>query len=185
MKKHLNTIVAAMLLTSTALAPAAFAQTTTAPATGTEAPLANDAVPATNTPAVTSETSSAVTNSGDYLVNQTSTQISANDFIGQPVYNAANETIGDINDLIIEENGGIVAAVVGVGGFLGIAEKNVAVPMSKITVTRTTDSNDVKLTTMETAELLKAAPEFKTLDAQRDASATAPADATTTSSTKP
>jgi len=36
-----------------------------------------------------------------------------------PVYTAADESIGSVTNLILEENGGIVAAVVGVGGFLG------------------------------------------------------------------
>jgi len=58
--------------------------------------------------------------------------------------------------------------------------------MSKITVTREADSNDLKLTTMETAESLKAAPEFKTLDDEQAAEGSInvmPTDNTTTSST--
>ncbi len=50
-----------------------------------------------------------------------------------------------------------MAAIVGVGGFLGMGEKNVAVPMEKITVTREGDGDDLKLTTVETADSLKAA----------------------------
>ncbi|TKT42616.1 photosystem reaction center subunit H, partial [Rhizobiaceae bacterium LC148] len=93
-------------------------------------------------------------------------------------YNPNNESIGDVNDLIIEEDGGVVAAVVGVGGFLGIGEKDVAVPMDKITMSRDAENNQVRLTTSETAEALQAAPEFMTLEDQRAAQ-----DATTTSST--
>ena len=185
MKKSLNTMVAVLLLGSSALAPAAFAQTATTPA----AP-ATPSMQST-TPSATAPTAVAPTNTTDtaevpatYITEQSPTQVSANDYIGQKVYNGANESIGDINDIILEKNGGIVAAVVGVGGFLGIGEKDVAVPMENITVTEATDTGDLKLTTMETAESLKAAPEFKTLRDQRSAAAsTTVPDATTTSST--
>ena len=103
---------------------------------------------------------------GTYLTEQSKDQISADDYIGTTVYNSNNESIGEINDLIIEKNGGVVAAVIGVGGFLGIGEKNVAVPMSNIMVSQADDGSDIKLTTSETSDTLKNAPEFKTLDDQ-------------------
>lgn len=188
MKKSLNFAAAAMLLGSTAMAPLAYAQDATNPATPAtptiESPATTGVAPSTDTMAPAAADSMAATDS--YLTEQSETQLSAKDFIGQPVYNSADESIGDINDLIIEEKGGIVAAVVGVGGFVGIGEKNVAVPMSKITVTREADSNDLKLTTMETAESLKTAPEFKTLDNKQAAAGSIdvmPTDDTTTSST--
>lgn len=52
--------------------------------------------------------------------------------IGLNVYNAKNETIGDINELLTDKNGKIVAVVLGVGGFLGVGEHLVAVPFDKM-----------------------------------------------------
>ncbi len=43
------------------------------------------------------------------------------------VYNAAGKSIGDLNDIVMNKDGKIAAIVVGVGGFLGLGEKNVAV----------------------------------------------------------
>jgi sporulation protein YlmC with PRC-barrel domain len=43
------------------------------------------------------------------------------------VYNSSGESIGNLNDLVIDKDGRIAAVVVGVGGFLGLGEKNVAV----------------------------------------------------------
>lgn len=197
MKKTLNVFAAAVLLGSTAIAPFAYAQDATAPAAGTAAPAAGTEAPAvapmtdtapnaaattTTDPATANSTMAAMNDT--YLTEQSATQISANNFIGQSVY-TGEDSIGEINDLIIEEKGGVVAAVIGVGGFLGIGEKDVAVPMSKITVTRDADDvNELRLTTMETADALKAAPEFKKLDVRADASSTmTPTDNTTTSST--
>ena len=54
-------------------------------------------------------------------------------FIGQPVFNVAGETIGDINDLVFNRKGQISTVVIGVGGFLSIGEKGVGVPYSALT----------------------------------------------------
>ncbi len=180
MKKTLGAIIAAALMTSTALAPA-FAQTNNAapatPAAPTAPAESNTMAPAAGAPAAGSTTSAAA--DAPYLTEQAETQVSANDYIGKQIYNANNESIGNVNDLILEENGGLVAAVVGVGGFLGIGQKDVALPMSKVSLTRDAENNnDVRLTTTETAEALQSAPEFKTLDDKQAAT-----DATTTSST--
>lgn len=150
------------------------------PATGTET---QDTA---ETPAMTpsEDTAQAPAAGGDYLTAQSDEQISANTYIGQAVYNSADESIGKISDLIMEKNGGIAAAVVGVGGFLGIGEKWVAVPFETISITQAPDTSDVKLTTSETAESLQAAPEFKTTAQQvAERQANTPVDTSTTSST--
>jgi len=59
----------------------------------------------------------------------------ASNLIGETVYNGAGEeaeNIGDVNDLVIGADGGIDSVVIGVGGFLGIGEKNVAFDYDKI-----------------------------------------------------
>ncbi|WP_194164647.1 PRC-barrel domain-containing protein [Microvirga thermotolerans] len=59
-------------------------------------------------------------------------QMMASDLIGTKVISTNNESIGDINDVIVDRNGQAVAAVIGVGGFLGIGEKDVAVPFNAL-----------------------------------------------------
>ncbi|TDK37502.1 PRC-barrel domain containing protein [Rhizobium deserti] len=184
MKKTLSTMAAAaVLMASTAIAPV-FAQTSpAAPNTPAApgAPVDPAAKPADSAATPAASTGTTAASSGSYLTEQAQNQISANDYIGKPVYNANNESIGDVNDLIFEDKGAIVAAVIGVGGFLGIGEKDVAVPVDRITMTREADNNnETRLTTTETAEALKAAPEFKTMEDQQ-----AETDRTTTSSTMP
>ena len=51
---------------------------------------------------------------------------------GMDVYNNGNEKIGDINELILDQSGRVEAVVIGVGGFLGLGEHNVAVPFEQI-----------------------------------------------------
>ena len=63
------------------------------------------------------------------------TQILASDLLGQTVYNGATdeaESVGDINDVVMGPDGNAEAVVIGVGGFLGIGEKEVAVDFTKI-----------------------------------------------------
>jgi sporulation protein YlmC with PRC-barrel domain len=48
------------------------------------------------------------------------------------VYNAQNEKIGDIKELMLKKDGNIDSVVIGVGGFLGIGERDVAVKWSEI-----------------------------------------------------
>jgi sporulation protein YlmC with PRC-barrel domain len=69
----------------------------------------------------------------------------ASKLAGVTVYNDANEKIGDINDVILDRSGKVANVVLGVGGFLGLGEHNVAVAFDKLTwvdqpVTSTTAS---------------------------------------------
>ena len=52
--------------------------------------------------------------------------------VGLNVYNDSNESLGSINDLLTDKSGDIKAVVIGVGGFLGVGEHLVAVPIDKV-----------------------------------------------------
>jgi len=69
---------------------------------------------------------------GQFMTQMQPEQIMASELIGTRVVSANNESIGDINDVIVDRNGQVMAAVVGVGGFLGIGEKDVAVPFKSL-----------------------------------------------------
>jgi sporulation protein YlmC with PRC-barrel domain len=56
----------------------------------------------------------------------------ASKLVGLSVYNDKNESVGSINDLLMDKSGGIKAVVIGVGGFLGVGEHLVAIPFEKI-----------------------------------------------------
>jgi sporulation protein YlmC with PRC-barrel domain len=56
----------------------------------------------------------------------------ASKVVGLSVYNDNNESLGTINDLLMDKSGNIKAVVLGVGGFLGVGEHLVAVPFDKI-----------------------------------------------------
>ncbi|MGQ0485323.1 MAG: PRC-barrel domain-containing protein [Hyphomicrobiales bacterium] len=83
----------------------------------------------------------------------------ASQFMGQIVYSSTNENVGEINDLVMNEDLDNVVAIIGVGGFLGIGEKDVAIPIDQITVVKD-DANNMRLTIAATKEQLEAAPAF-------------------------
>jgi hypothetical protein len=76
--------------------------------------------------------------------------------IGQTVYNDKNEDVGKIEDIIVSPKKTASWAIVGVGGFLGVGEKRVAIPMDQLKL------QSGKLTLKgATKEALKKMPEFQ------------------------
>lgn len=99
-----------------------------------------------------------------FVNRQAADQHLASKLIGTTVYGAAEENLGEINDLLIDRTGNVVAAVIGVGGFLGVGEKDVAVPFQSVEVSRKADGKQ-HLVLRKTKDELKNAPEFAEFDA--------------------
>lgn len=102
--------LSAALLGSTLIATAALAQNP-------------GASPSPSTSATTSSSAAAASHSGQWR---------ASKLVGVNVYNDNNESLGEINELLTDQQGKIQAVVIGVGGFLGMGERNVAIPFEKI-----------------------------------------------------
>lgn len=93
-------------------------------------------------------------------------QQNANDWrssklVGASVYGQDNASIGEISDVLISSDGKVQAVVVGVGGFIGVGEKDVALPFAALTITRKPDSSSIdKITVNYSKDQLKNAPKF-------------------------
>jgi sporulation protein YlmC with PRC-barrel domain len=61
--------------------------------------------------------------------------IPVSEFYKQSVYDTHDNKIGDVNDVLLDKSGQVSAVILGVGGLLGIGEKDVAVPFNAIQVT--------------------------------------------------
>lgn len=79
--------------------------------------------------------------------------------LGQKILNSARDNVGDVNDVILDRSGKVSKVVVGVGGFLGIGEKNVALDFDKLAISQGT-GNQLSVMVAETKEALLAAPEW-------------------------
>ncbi|MBP1861959.1 PRC-barrel domain-containing protein [Rhizobium herbae] len=89
-------------------------------------------------------------------------QILATSVLGKTVYTGVDEqgeAIGDVNDVVINADGGAEALVIGVGGFLGIGEKDVAVNFDRVSWSDRDGQRIIVISA--TKEELQAAPEFK------------------------
>jgi sporulation protein YlmC with PRC-barrel domain len=101
----------------------------------------------------------------------------ASRLIGFPVYSSAAadaERIGEINDLVIGQNGEVSAVIIGVGGFLGVGEKNVAVDYPQLQWTIAADNTE-RIVLETTREALNAAPGVELREDRPASTAAAPA----------
>jgi sporulation protein YlmC with PRC-barrel domain len=78
----------------------------------------------------------------------------------QSVYDPSDSKIGEIMDVLIDKSGKVTALIVGVGGFLGMGEKDVAVPFDAVKAT-TKDNNKWYLVMNSSKDALKSAKGFK------------------------
>jgi sporulation protein YlmC with PRC-barrel domain len=65
-------------------------------------------------------------------VQRVSGQWRASKLIGVDVYNEQNEKLGDINELFVDRSGRITGVLIGVGGFLGMGQRDILVSMEKL-----------------------------------------------------
>ena len=80
------------------------------------------------------------------------------DYYNQSVYDTKDNKVGDVNDLLVDKDGKVSAVIIGVGGFLGAGEKNVAVPFNAL---KLTDKNGKRYLVMDTTkEALEKAPGY-------------------------
>jgi sporulation protein YlmC with PRC-barrel domain len=175
------------LLTATAasalMLSAALAQTNTSPTSPTTPPAATPAMPAPASPKATGnmkampnadmKASEATTKKPEFTASQKSDQLLASKFKGTNVLGPNNEKVGDVSDVLFDKDGKVLAVIVGVGGFLGIGEKDVAIDMDSFQIvpastgssTASTatfnDPNKIKLKIAMTKDEIKSAPTFE------------------------
>ena len=140
--KYLATAALALCLVSPALAQQA-------PGTNAPAPSANQ--PAMNAPAPAGE-------ANRFMTNEAANQWLVRDRWNKAVYNAQGKSIGDLNDVLVGPDGRIQALVIGVGGFLGLGEKNVAIDYNYIE--KNGNITPDRITLNMTEQDLRSAPTF-------------------------
>lgn len=96
---------------------------------------------------------------GEVMTSVPAQSVTVTDWYKQSVYDTQNNKIGDVEDVLVDSQGKIDALIIGVGGFLGAGEKNVAVKFDA--VKKTDQDNKVHLTMNANKDELKSAPGLK------------------------
>ena len=112
---------------------------------------------------------------------QAADEVRADKLIGMTVYDTAGEKVGQVKDILFNENGQATGVVLSVGGVLGLGAKSVGLQWSEVDIKP--DAEVAKI--QYNKDQLEAAPDFKTQEAQKAESdaaqmqQTAPATGTT------
>jgi len=171
MLKHIMAVAAVSGLALTSAMAQSTSPSTTAPASPN--------TPSVTAPATSPSTAAATTTGkATFIHQQTSDQFLASKFKGTDVIGADDVKIGDVSDILFDKDQKILAYVVGVGGFLGIGAKDVAVAPASFQPVAGKDATDMKLRLSMTKDELKAAQAFEPYKPPRpvssDASPTRP-----------
>ncbi|MDB5593593.1 MAG: photosystem reaction center subunit [Hyphomicrobiales bacterium] len=93
------------------------------------------------------------------FITMTPGNLTTDDLIGAKVTNNQNETLGEVEDVLIDSGKTVSGVVLSVGGFLGMGESYVLVDPSSVAVSRV-DGEDYKVIVDATKDALKNAPKF-------------------------
>jgi uncharacterized protein YrrD len=87
--------------------------------------------------------------------------------IGADVYSTRDddETVGSIDDVVITLDGQVLGVIIGVGGWLGVGQRDVLVPMNDLGLVAR--DGDLRLVMQRTREELEDEPEFRHVEGQR------------------
>jgi hypothetical protein len=98
---------------------------------------------------------------GQIVVQDANTVLAKQELIGQTVYAPDKAKIGSISDLLLSKDGKTVEGfLIGVGGFLGIGEKSVAMKLDRLQINQATEGG-LQLTMDVKKEELLNTPSFK------------------------
>ncbi len=145
------------------LATPALAQTSEMPANESNKPAVEQ--PSQAAPAMTPSEDKSMSEANaekpakEFSANASGQHWRASALIGQSVRNAANETVGDINDIVLSSDGSIEHVLVGVGGFLGLGEKVVALKFDELSFIKNADGSYL-ISTTATKGSLESAQEW-------------------------
>jgi sporulation protein YlmC with PRC-barrel domain len=141
-----RTLIAAVVLAGLSAQTAALAQSTVSPSNEPAVPM--------NTVKESDALTPSLNISRDWR---------ASKLIGSKVTNMQDQSVGTIDDVILDNDGKIVSVLVSVGGFLGLGEKRVAVAFKELLISRAEDGDPIVKVTLS-KQSLETAPDAGATD---------------------
>ena len=170
MLKH---VMAAAAVSAFALT-SALAQQTSPPASSPSPSPPPAAVPSAPSPSASTTTPSTAA-TDKFVTKQSSDQYLTSKFKGTDVVGSDDKKIGDVSDILFDKDKKILAYIVGVGGFLGIGAKDVAIDPASFQTVPGSGNDNFKLRLSMTKDELTAAPAFEAYRETRPTTSQAPA----------
>jgi len=173
-----NTAQSTTTITVTPSTPPSTAQAPASPSISTTPAPSTAQAPSTTVVPKSSTTITATASSGTRFVDrQSDNQLLASNLMGKSVHNSAGDKIGTVKDILFDDQGKMSAFIIGVGGFLGIGEKSVAISFDMIKPSKDKDGNMVLLAASLDKDAINSAPEFITLEDAKVRAPSSPAPA--------
>lgn len=88
------------------------------------------------------------------------TDLTADMLKGVTVYDANDDVVGEVGDIVLTEDGQVREVIIDVGGFLGMGEKPVAMMLDQLEILRKDDGSDLRVYVAATKEQLEAMPTY-------------------------
>src|SRR5213079_1139072 len=111
-------------------------------------------------PAAYAQNTTPGTSAGQIMTSIPADSVTVTHWYKQNVYDPNDSKIGEIMDVLVDHDGKVTTMILGIGGFLGAGEKDVAVPFNAVQV-KTKDNNRWYLVMNATKDQLKNAKGFK------------------------
>lgn len=162
LKKIMAVAAVSGLALTSAMAQSTAPSTSSTPSATAPAPSASATAPSTSS------------GSAHFVTKQTADQHLASKFKGTDVIGSDDAKIGDVSDILFDKDHKVLAFIVGVGGFLGIGAKDVAIAPSSFQPVPGKDASDMKLRLSMTKDELKNAAAFEPYSPPRPMTSEAP-----------
>ncbi len=89
------------------------------------------------------------------------TDLTAEKLTGASVYGPKDEVVGEVSELVLNDDGTVKQLVLDIGGFLGMGEHRIALGLDEVSILRNESGDDVRVYVDTGAEALKSKPEYK------------------------
>ena len=87
--------------------------------------------------------------------------ITADRLQGAAVYDQNDQRVGEVGEILLSEDGQVSDLVIDVGGFLGIGEKPVAMPMDSVDILRQDGGEEIRVYVSQAEDALEAMPRYE------------------------
>lgn len=92
------------------------------------------------------------------------TEISSDLLVGQSVYDVSDDSVGTVDDLIMDDAGAVTNVIIDFGGFLGMGSSQVSLGYDELTILTNAENDDVRVYVDATKEQIQSLPQYRAVN---------------------